>query len=164
MQYIPDGKVLIDAAVLKMNRAAEDAAKEAIPIFSNAITSMTLRDATNIIFGVDSAATSYLKQTTYNQLVAAYSPKIDNSLRSVGASQAWEALITPYNRFASSPAALLVKDARPINPNLSQYVTQRALDGLFFKVQEEERNIRKNPLARVSNLLQRVFGQLDNRK
>ncbi|MCS6822270.1 MAG: DUF4197 domain-containing protein [Microscillaceae bacterium] len=163
-QYIPDGQALIDAAVLKMNRAAEEAAKEALPIFANAIANMTIRDATGILFGADSAATTFLKQNTYNQLVAAYSPKINNSLSSVGATQAWEALVKPYNKFATSPAALLVKDARPINPDLGAYVTQRALDGLFLKVREEEQNIRKNPLARVSDILKRVFGQLDNRK
>lgn len=160
-RYVPGGDKLVDEAVLKMNRAAEDAAKEAKPIFVDAIKQMTFADARNILFGSENAATTYLRNKTYQQLTAAYAPKINNSLSSVGASQAWEALVNPYNKFANSVAGRAVKDAKPINPDLGAYVTQKALDGLFVKVTEEEKNIRGNLAARSSQLLQRVFGMLD---
>jgi hypothetical protein len=162
-KYVPGGQTLINEAVLKMNRAAEDAAKEAVPIFTSAITSMSITDAKNILFGGAGAATNYLKNTTLQALTQAYTPKIENSMRSVGASQAWEAIMKPYNKFANSPAALLVQGAKPINPNLSQYVTQKALDGLFMKVTEKENGIRGNMAERSSQLLQKVFGMLDKK-
>lgn len=162
-KYVPGGDKLIAEAILKMNRAAEDAAQEAKPIFVDAIKTMTITDAKNILFGQQNAATSYLKGKTYQSLVKAYSPKINNSLNSVGAAQAWKALINPYNKFAKSPAAALVKDAKPVNADLGAYVTEKALNGLFFKVQEKEKGIRKNLSERTSQLLQRVFGLLDKK-
>jgi hypothetical protein len=162
-KYVPGGDKLINDAILKMNRAAEDAANEAKPIFVNAITGMTITDAKNILFGGNSSATNYLKDKTLSGLTQAYSPRINNSLDKVGASQAWKALADPYNKFANSPAAALVKDAKPINPDLGAYVTQKALDGLFFKVQEKENDIRQNLASRTSQLLQRVFGLLDKK-
>ncbi|MCU0445574.1 MAG: DUF4197 domain-containing protein [Microscillaceae bacterium] len=162
-RYVPGGDKLVDDAVLKMNRAAEDAANEAKPIFVNAITGMTITDAKNILFGGSGAATGYLKDKTLSSLTQTYSPRINNSLNKVGASQAWKALADPYNKFANSPAAALVKDAKPINPDLGAYVTQKALDGLFFKVQEKENDIRQNLNSRTSQLLQRVFGLLDKK-
>lgn len=162
-KYIPGGKNLVDDAILKMNRAAEDAANEAKPIFVNAITSMSITDAKNILFGNKDAATTYLKDKTIQNLTTAYSPKINNSLSKVGASQAWKALADPYNKFANSPAAALVKDAKPINADLGAYVTQKALEGLFFKVKGEEQKIRENISARSTQLLQRVFGLLDKK-
>jgi Protein of unknown function (DUF4197) len=163
-KYVPGGQKLMDDAILKMNRAAEDAANEAKPIFVDAITGMSITDAKNILFGNQNAATEYLKGKTYQSLVGAYSPKINNSLSKVGAIQAWEAVVKPYNKFASSPAAALVKDAKPINPDLGAYVTGKALDGLFLKVTQEEKNIRDNIAARTSQLLQRVFGMLEKKK
>jgi hypothetical protein len=146
-----------------MNRAAEDAANEAKPIFVDAIKGMSIMDAKNILFGNKDAATNYLKDKTFQSLVNAYSPKINTSLNKVGAAQAWKALADPYNKFANSPLAMTVKDAKPINPDLGAYVTQKALDGLFFKVKEEEDKIRTNLAARTSQLLQRVFGMLDKK-
>jgi hypothetical protein len=162
-KYVPGGQKQVEDAVLKMNRAAEDAANEAKPIFVNAITSMSITDAKNILFGQQTAATDYLKGKTYQSLVEAYSPKINNSLSKVGAIQAWKALADPYNKFANSPAAALVKDAKPINPDLGGYVTGKALDGLFLKVTDEEKNIRTNLAARTSQLLQKVFGLLEKK-
>lgn len=162
-KYVPGGEKLMSDAVLKMNRAAEDAANEAKPIFVDAITSMSITDAKNILFGNPDAATSYLKQKTLQSLTSAYAPKINASLSKVGAIQAWEALSKPYNKFANSPAAKLVKGANPINPDLGAYVTQKALDGLFFKVTESEKDIRQNIGARTSQLLQRVFGMLEKK-
>lgn len=162
-KYVPGGDKLIEDAILKMNRAAEDAANEAKPIFVNAITSMSITDAKNILFGGGGAATNYLKGKTLQGLTDAYSPRINNSLSKVGATQAWKALADPYNKFANSPAAALVKDAKPINPDLGAYVTQKALDGLFLKVQEKENDIRQNVTSRTTQLLQRVFGMLDKK-
>lgn len=162
-KYVPGGDKLVSEVVLKMNRAAEDAANEAKPIFVDAITSMSITDAKNILFGNQNAATTYLKDKTLQSLVSAYSPKINNSLSKVGAIQAWEALSKPYNKFANSPAARLVKGANPINPDLGAYVTQKALDGLFSKVSDSETDIRQNIGARTSELLQRVFGMLDKK-
>ncbi len=162
-KYVPGGQDLINGAVLKMNRAAEEAAKEAVPIFANAITGMSFTDARNILFGGNGSATTYLKNATTQALINAYSPKINASMESVGAKQAWEALVKPYNKFANSPAAMLVDGARPINPDLTGYVTQRALEGLFLKVNEGENDIRGNLGARSSQLLQKVFGMLDKK-
>jgi len=162
-KYVPGGDKLVKDAVLKMNRAAEDAANEAKPIFVDAITSMSITDAKNILFGNQNAATSYLRDKTLQSLVAAYAPKINNSLSKVGAIQAWEALSKPYNKFANSPAASLVKGAKPINPDLGAYVTQKALDGLFLKVSDSEKDIRQNIASRTSQVLQRVFGMLDKK-
>lgn len=163
-KHVPNGQNLLDNLVLKMNRAAEDAANEATPIFKDAITGMTINDAKGILFGADSAATTYLKGKTHSKLTAAYAPKINNSLSKVGATQAWKALADPYNKFANSLVGKMVKGVKPINADLGGYVTQRALSGLFYKVRQEEGKIRKNPVARVSSLLQRVFGELDKKK
>jgi hypothetical protein len=162
-KYVPGGQDLINGAVLKMNRAAEEAAKEAVPIFTNAITGMSFTDARNILFGGNGSATTYLKNVTTQSLISAYSPKINASLESVGARQAWEALVKPYNKFANSPAAMLVNGAKPINPDLTAYVTQKALDGLFYKVNEGENDIRGNLGARSSQLLQKVFGSITSK-
>jgi hypothetical protein len=164
IKHVPGGQKLIDAAVLKMNRAAEDAAKEALPIFTNAITNMSIVDARNILFGGAGAATNFLKQKTLQSLTQAYAPKINASLSGVGAIQAWDALVTPYNKLANSPAGLLIDGLKPINSDLGSYVTQRALDGLFLKVTEKENSIRANVAERTSQLLQKVFGLLDKKQ
>jgi hypothetical protein len=160
---VPQSQQLLDNLVVKMNRAAEDAANEAKPIFIDAITSMTITDAKNILFGGEGAATNYLKQKTLQQLTNAYLPKINNSLSKVGATQAWSALTNPYNKIARSPAGALVGVTTPINADLGNYVTQKALDGVFIKVSDEENKIRKNPIARTTAMLQKVFGELDKK-
>lgn len=132
-----------------MNRAAEKAASEAKPIFIAAIKGMTVRDAINIVKGADNAATMYLKNTTSPELIGKFQPIIKTSLDNVNATRYWSDLITIYNKIP------LVKR---MNPNLSEYVTQRAIDGLFIMIAKEEIKIRKDPMARTSELLKKVFG------
>ena len=132
-----------------MNRAAEKAASEAKPIFIAAIKGMTVRDAINIVKGADNAATMYLKNTTSPELIGKFQPIIKTSLDNVNATRYWSDLITIYNKIP------LVKR---MNPNLPEYVTQRAIDGLFIMIAKEEIEIRKDPMARTSELLKKVFG------
>jgi hypothetical protein len=139
----------VDEVVLSINRAAEDAAKEATPIFVSAIKSMTVKDAVNIVKGKDDAATSYLKQTSSTELTTKFQPIIKTSLDKVQATKYWEDLIKTYNKLP------LVKK---MNPDLTAYVTQKAIDGLFVMVAKEELKIRKDPAARTSELLRKVFG------
>ena len=139
---------LMDDFILSMNRGAEDAAKEAKPIFVNAITSMTIQDAWNILKGDKDAATVYLKRTTSSQLYNAFKPVIQNSLQKVNATKYYTDIVTTYNKIP-----LVDK----VNPDLNDYVTNKAIDGLFILVKQEEANIRENPVARTSDLLKRVF-------
>ncbi len=140
----------VDDAILSMNRAAEDACKSAAPIFSNAIKQMSFQDAVGILRGPDTAATSYLKGKTTSPLTEAFRPVIETSLDKVDATKHWNTLITSYNKLP------LVKDK--INPDLAAYVTERALSGIFYQVAIEEKEIRRNPLARTSEILKKVFG------
>lgn len=146
------GQPLVDDLILKINRAAEDAADEAKPIFINAIMNMTFTDALNILNGADDAATQFLKTNTYTPLKEAFKPDINASLTSVGAAQVWTDVTTAYNTYIPSP--------QPINTDLADYTTGKALDGLFYLVAIEEGKIRKDPAARISDILQTVFGSL----
>ena len=165
LALIPGGQGLVDDVVLRLNRAAEDAVKEAAPIFVNAITSMTIADAFNILHGADNAATNYLNDKTYFALKDLFQPKVSNSLDkkligNVSTNQSWSFLTEKYNSVAESMVGILAGLA-PIDVSLDEYVTQKALDGLFIKVADEEKEIRKDPFARVTPLLKRVFGELD---
>lgn len=140
---------LVDDAILSMNRAAEEAAKSAAPIFLNAIKGMSFQDALGILKGNDTAATSYLKSKTMTSLTNAFSPTIDSALSKTGATQHWKAVFEAYNK---------VPLVKKVNTNLSGYVTERALSGLFFQVAQEEQKIRKDPAARVTETLKKVFG------
>lgn len=162
-RHVPQGKELIDRVVLKMNRAAEEAAQQAKPIFVNAIRQMTITDARNILFGSQDAATQYLKAKTYDGLFEAYYPQIKDAMEKVGAQQAWQALAQPYNKLATSPLGSTVGASKKVPEDVSRYVTERALYGLFLKVAEEELKIREQATARITPLLQRVFGELDKR-
>lgn len=133
-----------------MNRAAEKAAEEAKPIFIAAIKGMTVKDAINIVKGENNAATMYLKRTTSPELITAFKPGIKASLDNVNASKYWSELITVYN------AIPLVKK---MNPDLAAYVTDKAIEGLFVMIAKEELKIRKDPLARTTELLKKVFGK-----
>ncbi|MBN1337836.1 MAG: DUF4197 domain-containing protein [Bacteroidales bacterium] len=149
---------LVENAILAMNRAAEDAATEALPVFVDAITSMTVADAFGILNGDDTSATHYLRENTYWQLKEAFQPKIGNSLNKplvggVSANEAWSTLTTAYNNVAQ-----FVPGWNPVNTELDDYTTRKALDGLFVKVADEEKDIRTDPVARVTDLLERVFG------
>ena len=137
----------VDQAITSMNRAAEDAAKSAAPIFLEAIKAMSIQDAAAILGGKENAATEYLKQQTTASLTKAFSPVIDNSLEKVNATKHWNTVFTQYNRFAT----------QKVNPNLSGYVTEKALEGLFKTIAIEEANIRKDPAARTSEILKKVF-------
>jgi hypothetical protein len=139
----------VDEFNLSMNRAAEKAAVEAKPIFIAAIKGMTVKDAINIVKGENNAATVYLKNTTSPELITKFKPIIKSSLDNVNATRYWNDLITIYNKIP------LVKK---MNPNLSEYVTQKAIDGLFIMIAKEELKIRKDPMARTTELLKKVFG------
>lgn len=141
---------VVDKAILSMNRAAEDAATKAAPIFINAITSMSIQDGMNILTGGNNAATLFLKARTVAALTQAFNPVIQNSLNKVGAPEIWRTVFSTYN---SLPLA-----QNKVNPDLTGYVTERALAGLFTTISEEEQKIRTNPAARVSDILQKVFG------
>jgi len=163
---IPGGEELIGDVILRINRAAEDAAREVAPIFVNSITQMTLKDAFGILRGTDNAATVYLRNTTYDQLYDLYKPKIRSStekdiIGNVSTSDSWLALTGKWNTFASSVPGRLA-GFKPVNTDLEDFLTRKALDGMFIKVAEEELKIRKEVSARVTPLLKRVFGTLDN--
>ncbi|MGV3586020.1 MAG: DUF4197 domain-containing protein [Adhaeribacter sp.] len=138
----------VDKFVLALNRAAEDAAQEAKPVFVSAIKQMTIQDAFAILKGQPDAATQYLQRTTSDELTQKFKPIIQNSLAKVNATQYYTTLINTYNKIP------LVKK---VNPNLDDYATAKALDGLFLIVAKEEKNIRQNPQARTSELLKKVF-------
>jgi hypothetical protein len=145
---------LLNEFVLRLNRAAEDASVKAKPIFLDAITGMTVQDAWGILRGEQNAATTYLHRRTYEQLYEAFKPDVLNSLNSVGAATAWQELTTAYNAIARLNPSLNV-----VTTDLADYTTTRALDGLFFLVEQEEAKIRTDPAARVTDLLRRVFAQ-----
>lgn len=140
----------VDKAILSMNRAAEDAAGKAAPIFIDAIKSMNIQDGLNILKGGDGAATAFLRSRTTAALTAAFRPVIENSLKKVDATAIWNTVFTTYNRLPTT--------MNKINPDLASYVTERALNGIFVQIAEEENKIRKDPAARVTGLLQKVFG------
>jgi len=139
---------VVDKAILSMNRGAEEAAKSATPIFVNAIKQMSITDAIGILRGGDFAATNYFKEKTTAALTSAFQPVITSSLKKVDATKYWGDVFTVYNRFSKEP----------VNTDLSAYVTQRAIDGIFHEVSLEEQKIRKDPAARVTDLLKTVFG------
>jgi hypothetical protein len=138
----------VDRFVMTLNRGAEDAAKSAVPIFVTAIKQMTIADAWNILKGDKDAATQYLKRTTSTQLQNAFMPVIQSSLEKTNATRYYTDLVTRYNQ---------IPTVQKVNPNLSEYATQKAMDGLFLLVAQEEANIRENPIARTTELLRRVF-------
>lgn len=152
INQVPGGQSLLNEVVLKVNRAAEQAAVQATPIFVNAITSITIADAMGILNGNDDAATLYLKGATQEEIITAFRPHIVSSLESVGAQSAWQTLTSNYNTvapFLGQPT---------VNTDLADHTTRKATDGLFVMVAEEEAKIRNDVSHRVSDLLQRVFG------
>ncbi len=162
---IPGEEKLIDDVIIRINRAAEDAAKEAAPIFLNSISQMTIRDAFNILKGADNAATQYLRSTTYDELYNLFKPKIQNStgkkiIGNISTKDSWEALTGKWNAFANSVPGRLA-GFKPVNTDLDSFLTSKALNGLFLKVEIEELKIRKEVSARITPLLRRVFGTLD---
>ncbi len=164
---IPGGDQLIENVILNINRAAEDAAREVAPVFAGAVTQMTIADGYNILHGADNAATQYLRNTTWNELYSLYKPKIANSTRKeiiagISAQESWVALTDKWNSVANSVAGRLA-GFKPVNTDLDDFLTRKALDGVFLKLEGEELKIRKDVSARVTPILQRVFGTLDNK-
>jgi hypothetical protein len=162
-QKVPGLDKLINDVVTQINRSAEDAAKQAAPIFKNAITSMTIADAWGILNGADTSATYYLKEKTYDQLFSLYRPVMQKSLSKpivagVSAQKTWEEITGKWNMFANSFAGRLLQ-VNAVNVALDEYVTHQALRGAFIKVADQEKEIRTNVNARVTDLLRRVFGK-----
>jgi hypothetical protein len=139
----------VDKFVMTLNRGAEDAAKEAAPIFIEAIRSMTIEDAWSILKGEDDAATQYLKRTTSGLLKEKFKPVIQTSLNKVNATKYYGDIVTRYNQ---------IPFVQKVNPDLDDYATDKAIEGLFLMVAREEKNIRQNPVARTTEILKRVFG------
>lgn len=139
----------VDKFIMTLNRGAEDAAKEAKPIFINAIKSMTIEDAWAILKGSDNAATEYLKKTTSGQLKEKFKPVIQTSLNKVNATKYYGDLVTRYNK---------IPLVEKVNPNLDDYATDKAIEGLFLMIAKEEKSIRQDPVARTTELLKKVFG------
>jgi hypothetical protein len=140
----------VDNFVLSLNRAAEDAAQSAKPIFLGAIKKLTIKDVWGILTGGKDAATQYLQRTTTEELTVAFTPKIQASLDKVNATKYYSDVMGAYN---SLPLV------QKVNPDLTGYATQKAIDGLFVLVAQEEANIRQNPVARTTELLRRVFAK-----
>jgi hypothetical protein len=136
---------------MTLNRAAEEAAKNAAPVFINAVKAMTIGDGFAILKGADNAATQYLKDKTNAELVQKFRPIIQNAINKVELTKYWNPIITAYNK-----VPLVQKQ----NPDLTAYVTERALQGLFKLIADEELKIRKDPMARVTDLLKKVFGSV----
>jgi hypothetical protein len=140
----------VDKLIESLNRAAEDAAKEAKPIFISAIKQMTIQDAWGILKGEQDAATQYLSKTTSPLLKEKFNPVVRQSLDKVNATKYYSDLIKTYNK---------IPLVQKVNPNLDEYATEKAIQGLFLMIAREEKNIRANPGARTTDLLKKVFSQ-----
>ncbi len=152
LKVVPGFANVEEDLVERLNRAAEDAAEKAKPIFVSAIKQMTFKDAMNLLLGEKDAATRYLEKTTFQQLYDEFKPVIVTSLDKVNARTYWKEATTQYNK---------IPFAKKVNTELDDYVTQRALAGMFSLVEEKEKDIRENPAARTSDLLQKVFSKQD---
>lgn len=141
----------VDKAILDINRAAEDAAKSAAPIFMNAIKNMSVSDGIGILRGSDTSATAYLRKSTSAALYAAFLPVIKSSLDKVGATSSWNTVVGTYNKIPLT---------KKINPDLPAYSTDKALYGVFYYVAVQEKKIRANPAGQADDLLKKVFGGL----
>jgi hypothetical protein len=140
----------VDNFILTLNRSAEDAAKQAAPIFVDAIKKMSLTDVTTILKGQPDAATQYLKKTTNTQLQAQFKPVIKASLDKLNATKYYTQLAGEYDK---------IPFVKKVNPDLDAYTTNLAIQGLFLMIANEEKNIRANPAAQTTDLLKKVFGQ-----
>ncbi len=153
LKFIPGFDQVEKEIITRINRSAEDAMKKATPIFTNAITSMTITDALDILMGENNAATSYLNRTTYNSLYGEFEPVIVNSLNKFGAIDYWTDAVTKYNS---------IPFVKKLNPKLQDYITKKALVALFDRIEKEEVNIRKNASARTTDLMRQVFAKQDS--
>ena len=145
---------LADEGIKVLNRAAEDAVKTATPIFVNAVKEITFNDAKNILLGEQNAATTYLQSKTSESLYNSFSPVINKSFSKVGADKVWSNLIAKYNR---------IPFVKKVNPDLTGYVTNQALKGVFTMITAEEKGIREKVGLRNTALLKQVFALQDNR-
>ncbi|MBW8051407.1 MAG: DUF4197 domain-containing protein [Cytophagales bacterium] len=139
----------VDDFVMSLNRAAEEAAKEAAPIFVTAVTNMTITDGMKILKGEDDAATTYLNTNTSGQLYDKFKPVVQKAIQKVKVTQYWNPLVTAYNK---------IPLVEKMNPDIEDYTTHKCIDGLFILIATEELKIRKDPAARVSEILKKVFG------
>lgn len=154
LSMLPGFQNLEQDLILKINRAAEDAAKSAKPIFVDAIRGMTFQDATNILMGPNNAATTYLHDKTNDHLYDAFKPVINESLNKFGVLDLWSDAISAHNKLPF---------VKKVNPDMADHITNKALTGLFSMVEKEEIAIRKNPAKRVTDLLKRVFKMQDKK-
>lgn len=145
---------LADEGIKSLNRAAEDAVNEATPIFVNSIKTMSITDAKTILMGNDTAATSYLQKSTSSALYTKFSPVVQQSIGKVGADKIWASIITKYNKLP-----LVSK----VNPDITDYVTNKAMEGVFKMIAVEEKSIRGNLSSRTSDLLKQVFALQDKK-
>lgn len=145
---------LADEGIKALNKAAENAVKEATPIFVDAVKSMTISDATNILMGDKNATTKYLERTTSKALYSKFNPVIENSFSKVGADKIWANIIKQYNN---------IPMVKKVNPDLTDYVTQEALNGVYTMIEQEELNIRKNASSRTTDLMKSVFSMQDKK-
>jgi hypothetical protein len=145
---------LADEGLKVLNRAAEDAVKEATPIFVDAVKNMSFTDAKTILMGNENSATSYLQNTTSTALYGKFNPVIKNSFTKVGADKVWTNIITKYNS---------IPFIKKVNPDLTDYTTKQAMTGIFKMIAVEEKNIRTNLNSRTSTLLQKVFAMQDKK-
>lgn len=143
----------VNEVVTSLNRAAENAVQQALPLFKKAILEMSFTDVNNILFGNDTAATAYLKGKTRNDLIQAFQPDIQASLDQVNATKYWEDIMSTYNKIP------LVKK---IDADLSAYVSRKAINALFLEVERQEASIRDNPIERTTELLKKVFNYAEN--
>jgi hypothetical protein len=148
LRQIGQGKQ-VDDAIESINRAAEDAASSAKDLFVSAIKNMTVTDAMGLLKGNEDAATRFLEKSTRDALVEKPRPIIKVSLEKVGATKHWNTIFTTYNK---------IPLVQKVNPDLEEFATNKAIDGLFIQVAKQELEIRKNPGARVTDLLKKVFG------
>lgn len=149
---------MIDDVILRMNRSAEEASLKAKPIFVNAIKSMSISDAFGILRGSDTSATHYFRMNTHSQLYSEFNPIIKKYLdmdlvSGISTNKAWNTLTGAYNKVAQFSSSLT-----PINTNLDDYVTKKTINGVFVKLADQEKQIRIDPIARVTDILKRVFG------
>jgi hypothetical protein len=148
-------KPQVDKFVTALNRSAEEAAKSAGPIFLDAITTMSIQDGMNILKGDKNAATNYLKSKTYSALYDRFKPKVNAATSKMKVADNWQPLAKAYN------TATMLTGGQQVDPDLENYVTTRAVDGIFTLLADEEQKIRENPAARVTDLLKKVFATQD---
>ena len=146
----------VDKFETTLNRAAEEATKSALPIFKDAILNMSIQDGFTILKAGNGAATAFLKDKTQQQLITAFAPAVKTAISQVKLTEYWNPLMNKYN------GIMTVTGGQKVNPDLNAYVTQLAIDGLFKMVEQEENKIRLDPMARVNDLLKKVFGSIQN--